>query len=471
MRFALIACSVLLGALGAPLQAQEKKPNLLFILSDDQRFDALGCAGHPIVKTPNLDRLAARGVRFRNSFVTTPICAASRASLLTGMYERTHKYTFTTPPLAAPLCAHSYPFLLRRAGYRTALIGKFGVAVEAGQAAKMFDLLVPIGYPFLRKDKSGKIRHIDQMATDRAIQFLKEQPAKQPFCLAFCFNSPHAEDGKLDNLYPWPKTVDGLYDNVPIPPPPLADEKYFQAEPPFLRKSLNRIRWYWQFDTPAKYAKNVRAYYRMISGIDHEIGRLLAELERLGLTENTIIIFMSDNGYFLGERGFSGKWVHYEESLRVPLLIADPRLPAERRGQTEDAMALNIDIAPTLLTFAGLDIPRTYQGRSLVPLVRGEKTPWRTDFFCEHLFVHPDIPQWEGVRDQRYVYARYFTQKPVYEFLHDLKEDPQELKNLALEKSHAALLERMRRRLAELRDANGGTYSPEHFPTLQKRKS
>src|SRR5205823_14189087 len=162
-------------------------------------------------------------------------------------------------------------------------------------------------------------RHIDQIATDRAIDFLRSQSRTQPFCLSVSFNSPHAEDGKLDNLYPWPKTVDGLYENIKIQPPPLADEKYFQAEPEFLRKSLNRIRWHWQFDMPEKYAKNVRAYYRMISGIDYEIGRLLVEFERLNLSQNTVVVFMSDNGYFLGERGFSGKWVHYEESLRVPL--------------------------------------------------------------------------------------------------------------------------------------------------------
>jgi arylsulfatase A-like enzyme len=470
MRAALLALCVLFFGAAPLLHAQEKRPNILFILTDDQRFDALGCAGHPIVKTPNLDRLAARGVRFRNSFVTTPICAASRASILTGRYERTHKFTFGTPPLGASFCASSYPALLRRAGYRTALIGKFGVTVDAGQTEQMFDLFVPIGYPFLRKEKSGETRHIDQIATDRAIAFLKGLPAEQPFCLSLSFNGPHAEDGKLDNLYPWPKTVDGLYDDVRIPPPPFGDEKYFQAEPEFLRKSLNRIRWYWQFDTPQKHAKNVRAYYRMISGIDHEIGRLLAELARLGFAENTVVIFMSDNGYFLGERGLSGKWVHYEESLRVPLLLADPRLPARRRGKTADEMALNLDVAPTLLSLAGLDVPTEYQGRSLLKLVRGERPAWRTDFFCEHLFVHPDIPQWEGVRGERYVYARYFTQRPVYEFLHDLREDPHELKNLAREEGHAALLDRMRRRLEGLRDANGGPYSAERFPTLPKKK-
>jgi arylsulfatase A-like enzyme len=469
MRLTILVATLSLVAIHpAAAQDKSKRPNILFILSDDQRFDAMSCAGHPIVKTPNMDRLAEGGVRFRNMFVTTPICAASRATILTGLYERTHKYTFGTPPIAANHCALTYPMLLRAAGYRTGLIGKFGVRVAMGQGAKMFDLLVELNPPFLRKQESGEIRHIDQLATDKAIEFLKQDP-KRPFCLSISFNSPHAEDGKLDNLYPWPKTVDGLYDNVRIPPPPLVAEKYFDAEPEFLRKAMNRIRWYWQFDTPEKYVKNVRAYYRMISGIDHEIGRLLAELDRLGALENTIVVFMSDNGYFLGERGFSGKWVHYEESLRVPLIIYDPRLPAERRGKTADEMVLNLDIAPTLLSFAGLEIPKEYQGRNLIPLVRGEKQAWRTDFFCEHLFVNKDIPQWEGVRDERYVYARYFTQQPVYEFLHDLKDDPQELTNLAIPATRAQTLERMRRRCTELRDAYGGEYSLERFP-IQKKK-
>ncbi len=450
------------------LLAQDAKPNILFILTDDQRFDALGYAGHPILKTPNLDLLATKGVRFPNSFVTTPICAASRASILSGTYERTHKFTFGTPPLSTQLCEASYPALLRQAGYRTGLIGKVGVSFAKDQPNKMFDFLSSIGYPYLRKQPSGEIRHIDEIATDRAIEFLGQQPAKKPFCLSICFNSPHAEDGELDNLYPWPNSVDGLYENTTIPLPSLVDNKYFLAEPKFLQEAINRIRWKWQFDTPEKFQKNVRSYYRMISGIDYEIGRLTTELKRLGHDKNTIIVFMSDNGYFLGERGLSGKWIHYEESLRVPLLIVDPRLPAKRQGAIAKQMALNIDIAPTLLDLAGLQAQKGYQGRSLAPLIRGEKPSWRKDFFCEHLMVDPTIPQWEGVRDERYVYARYFGQKPVYEYLHDLRKDPQEVHNLVSDKNYAGVFERMKRRLKELKDSVGGEYSRERFPLKTK---
>lgn len=448
MQLALLALCAL-GFTTAPNKTLAKPPNFLILLTDDQRFDALGYAGHPILETPNLDGLAQRGVRFPNCFVTTPICAASRASILTGCFERRHGYTFGTPPLSARFCEASYPSQLRRAGYRTGLIGKFGIAVEESQKAEMFDLLSPIGYPFLRKQPSGEVRHIDQIATDHAIKFLQKQPSQQPFCLSISFNSPHAEDGSLEDLYPWPRTVDGLYEDVAIPPVSASEEQQFQAEPEFLRKAMNRIRWYWQFDTPEKYAKNVRAYYRMISGVDHEVGRLTAELERLGLSGNTVLVFLSDNGYFLGERGFSGKWVHYEESLRIPLLIVDPRLPGGRRGKSASEIVLNIDIAPTLLELAGHKIPRDYQGKSLAPLVRGERPRWRQDFFCEHLFDNLDLPKWEGVRGERYVYARYFEQKPVYEFLHDLKKDPKERVNLAGDPNQASLLLRMRRRLEE----------------------
>ncbi len=449
--------------------SQSPKPNILFILTDDQRFDAAGYAGHPILKTPNIDGLAARGVRFPNTFVTTPICAASRASILTGRYERTHKYTFGTLPLASQLCETSYAGILRKAGYRTGLIGKVGVTYAQGEGAKLFDFLSPIGYPFLRKLPSGEVRHIDQMATDRAIKFLNDQPTQQPFCLSISFNSPHAEDGSLENLYPWPKTVDGLYEDAKIPIPAPIEEERFRAEPEFLRKAMNRSRWFWQFDTPEKYVKNVRSYYRMISGIDVEVGRLLDELKKLKLADNTIIVFMSDNGYFLGERGLSGKWVHYEESLRVPLVIVDPRASADRRGKSVDGMALNIDVAPTVLDYAGLKVPEEYQGQSLAPLIEGKKPTWRKDFFCEHLMVDPTIPQWEGVRGERYVYARYFGQTPAFEFLHDLKLDPKELKNLATNPSYADELAKMRLRLEELKKANGGPYSREKFPLLPKK--
>jgi arylsulfatase A-like enzyme len=205
----------------------------------------------------------------------------------------------------------------------------------------------------------------------------------------------------------------------------------------------------------------VKAYYRMITGLDRVMGRVLDELKRLDMADNTIVIFSGDNGYYKGSRGFAGKWSHFEESLRVPLVIYDPRLPESQRGRVLGQMALNVDIPTTIVDAAGLPLPATHQGRSLLPLVRGaEAGPWRTDFFCEHLMNHRDIPKWEGVRGERYVYARYFEHPEQGEFLHDLKTDPDQLVNLVSDPKYAAELKQMRDRCDELRDELGGPYRP-----------
>ena len=444
-----LAASCLLSLAGA---AQER-PNLLFILSDDHRNDFLGCAGHPVVRTPHLDELAREGVRFSQAFVTTSICAASRASILTGLTERTHGFTFGTPPLASEFARASYPFLLRRAGYQTGFVGKFGMRAARADIDAMFESFVPLNRnPYFKEQEDGSLRHLSEITGDHAIRFLDRRDPARPFCLSVSFNAAHAEDGDKENHYPWPRATDGLYEDIPMPAPRLNLPGDFESQPGFLKESLNRERWFWRWDTEEKYQRNVRAYYRMITGLDHVIGRILAELERLGLRENTIVVFTGDNGYYKGSRGFAGKWSHYEESLRVPLILHDPRLPRESRARVIERMALNIDIASTLLDYAGLEIPAAWQGRSLRPLAEGEGGgEWRRDFFCEHLFDHAGIPKWEGVRGQRWVYARYFEEEPPFEFLHDLQDDPLQRRNLADEARHRSVLEAMRERCDELR--------------------
>lgn len=443
-----------------PLLALDDRPNIIFFLSDDQRSDFMGCAGHPILKTSTMDRLAAQGVRFANMFVTTSICAASRASIFTGLYERTHQYTFRTPPISKPHTLESYPARLRAAGYRTGFVGKFGVGVEAGEVDRMFDFFRRLGRsPYHKKRADGSTRHVSEIAGDLAVEFLRASPANQPFCLSVSFNAPHAEDGDKVNHYPWPKAVDGLYDVVEIPPPELSAPEVFESQPAFLKTSLNRKRWFWRWDTPEKYDRNVRAYYRMISGIDGVMGRVLQEVERLGRHRDTVVLFSGDNGYYKGARGFAGKWSHYEESLRVPLIVFDPRATKEKRGKVVEAIALNLDIPATILEYAGVDVPTSYQGRSVVPLVQGRRPDkWRSDFFCEHLMEHADIPKYEGVRGERYVYARYFEQKPVFEFLHDLEVDRDQLRNFAGDKKYSKVLARMQARCDALRDQYGGPY-------------
>lgn len=456
-----LGAAVLTG-LGCPRShaaTRAKPPNIILFLSDDQRHDLMGCAGHPILNTPIMDQLAARGVRFENMFVTTPICAASRATLLTGLYERTHRFTFRTPPLAARHCEVSYPTLLRAAGYHTGFVGKLGVEIPRDQLREMFDYYRPLSRsPYFKPQPDGNLRHVSQITGDHAIAFLRQHERRRPFCLSVSFNAPHAEDADKENHYPWPKSADGLYEDALIPPPRLSRPEIFESQPEFLKCSLNRQRWFWRWDTPAKYQKNIRAYFRMISGVDHTMGCVLAELERLDLAENTIVIFSSDNGYYLGSRGFAGKWSHYDESLRVPLIFCDPRQPPEQRGRVVQPIALNVDIAPTILALAGLNAPAEHQGRNLLPLVRGRvASRWRADFFCEHLFDHESIPKWEGVRGTRWMYARYFEQTPVYEFLHDLRCDPDQLKNLAADPACRVTLIELRGRCDKLRDRYGGS--------------
>lgn len=433
-----------------------KRMNVVFLLSDDQRADVLGCAGFPVIQTPNIDRLAAGGVRFANGFATTSICAASRATCFTGLVERTHNYTFGTPPIAARFVDDSYPVRLRAAGYRTGFFGKFGVAVEGKRQAvdRMFDVYADLfRNPYMKKMPDGSMRHVDDIAGDMAVEFIRSTPKDQPFCLSVSFNGGHAEDSDKEHQYTAAPPEQGLYADVKMPLPKLGDPSIFNAMPGFLRESMNRDRWYWRWDTPEKYDRNLRNYLRLLSTVDRNVGRVMQELSRRGLADNTVILYMGDNGYYMGERGFAGKWSHFEESLRVPLIVYDPRLAPDKRGAVVSNLSLNLDIAPTILDAAGVESPARYQGRSLLPLMRGPlKTDPRADFFCEHLMNHKAIPKWEGCRDERYIYARYFEQNPPFEFLHDLEKDPQERINFAGDPAYAQVLSRMRSRTEALRD-------------------
>ncbi|MEC7566303.1 MAG: sulfatase-like hydrolase/transferase [Planctomycetota bacterium] len=441
----------------APAKSTDR-PNILLLYADDQRNHTLGCAGHPIVKTPNIDRLATAGVRFENAFVTTSTCWVGRSCLFTGCYERKHLYRVTPGPLDPELCKSSYFAVLKQAGYRTGHLGKEHVTISQESATAMFDVRRKLGRnPYFKQQADGTERHETQILGDWGIEFLKEQPTDQPFCLQLSFNATHAEDrDKRPGIghYPWPKVTEGMYENRKMPLPTLNDPAIYESQPDFLKQSINRQRFFWRWDTPDKYQTNMRAYFRMISGIDHVIGRLMTQLEEQGLADNTVIIYTADNGYYLGDRGFAGKWTHYEQSLRVPLIVYDPRLPKAKGGRVISQFALNSDLASTLIRLAGLPVPAAHTGRSLVPLIRGvELTDWRTDFLCEFIAVAQTIPRWEGVRDTDWVYVRYYvdgTDRPPFEFLHDLKNDPDQLTNLAPNKNNETMLNRMRARCDQL---------------------
>ena len=232
-----------------------------------------------------------------------------------------------------------------------------------------------------------------------------------------------------------------------IPPLRRSKPADHEALPAFLRGDYEgRVRWERRFSTPEKFQESVKRYYRLITGVDVQVGRMLGYLGERGWDENTVVIYTSDNGFYLGERGLAGKWLMHEESIRTPLIIRDPRLK-ETQGTKRDEMTLNIDLAPTILALAGLDIPTSMQGRDLGPLLRGESPSWRSEWFYEHLFEHRTIPKIEGIRGERWKYTRYIETDPLYEELYDLANDPGEDHNLAVFAEHRDSLEKQRGRL------------------------
>jgi arylsulfatase A-like enzyme len=404
------------------------KPNIVFILTDDQRWDALGYAGNKIIHTPAMDRLAQEGVYFRNAFVTTPISAASRASILTGLYERTHGYTFQAGNISGQYIRQSYPVLLRENGYRTGFFGKFGVDYENPETlfdeAEIYDRQGKNGYYF--KTVDGDTVHLTPYTGHLARKFIRASDAGTPFCLSVSFSAPHAHDPAPEQYF-WGDEADKLYRDITVPPPALGDDSCFLRLPQEVREGFNRVRWTWRYDTPEKYRHSLKGYYRMISEVDRELDLLRKTLEEKGIADNTVIIFMGDNGYFLGERQLAGKWLMYDNSLRVPLIIYDPR---HKKHEDIDEPALNIDIAPTILRLASVRIPEIWQGRSLAGDNGVLPLPERDTLLFEHLWNLKEIPSSEGVRTDKWKYFRYrFIDAP--EELYDLENDPQEIHNLA----------------------------------------
>lgn len=440
------------------LPAAAPKPNVVFILVDDLRWNALGCMGDKIVQTPNIDRLAKSGVLFKNMFVTTSICSVSRATALTGQWMRRHGIVDFATGISDEHWKDTYPAQFKAAGYHTGFIGKYGVGSpqvttargasfdfwrgEPGQAGRFFiDPQDPT-----RTHKTAKIGN-------EALTFLTTTPKDKPFSLSISFNAVHARDHEKREYEPDTRD-EGLYDGIEIPLPKLATEEAFKRLPEFVQKSEGRRRWEWRFDEPQKAQDILHDYYRLITGMDREVGRVLEALEQQKLADNTIVIFTADNGYALADRGLADKWYAYEEDMRVALIIKDPRLPQERQGTTVDAMALNVDLAPTMLDLAGLPVPAAMQGRSLKPLLEG-KTPaeWRTEFFYEHHSVPNRIPPVEAVRTQKWKYIRWIEPNPLVEELYKLDEDPLEEYNLAASPQHADTLREMRDCLAKGREA------------------
>jgi len=439
------------------VKGDEPRPNLLFIFTDDQPQSCMGCMGNEHIQTPNLDRLAGDGVLFTNAFVTTAICCSNRACILTGQHMRRHGIEDFARPLSAEAFGQTYPALLQAAGYRTGYLGKFAVGAPT---ANLKALALPtdrfdfwFGFPQsinFRQEVDDNVRYLSTLMEEQAVEFLRTNANHQPFCLTVALKEPHGPWNFFDPDVPDP------YSDVEIPPPPTFTQRDYDAQPDFIRSSLNGGSCEKWLKDGAAYQEYVRTFYRLITRADLDVGRLMDALVDCGLAENTIVIYSSDHGSMLGAHGLTGKWIMYEESIRVPLIIHDPRLPAVQRGRRCDKMVLSIDLAPTMLSLAGVPIPKAMQGRDMTPLLRNKTVEWRTDWYYEHVYnTRPPrrpIVKCEGVRTERWKYVRYPKTKPLAEQLFDLEHDPLERENLAGDVAHRKTLTKLRDRCDEYRE-------------------
>ena len=440
---------------------QSSRPNILFLVADDHRADVLGFAGHGIVHTPELDRLAGEGVAFENHFCTTPICCASRASIMLGQYAGTHGIFDFATPLSPAQVQQTYWQQLKQAGYHIGFIGKFGVGNKMPSEAFDYWKGFPGQGSYFPNGETGP--HLTHIMRDQANTFFEQTPRDKPFCLSISFKAPHVQDQDPRQYLPSSDTFQ-LYRDVTIPAPSGADPGDIYRFPAAIQHSENRRRWGVRFSTPDIYQASVKGYYRLVSGIDAAVGAMRKRLEQLGLAENTVIVYSADHGIFNGEHGFAGKWYGHEESLRIPLIVYDPHVPVNERGRRLKSMSLTIDLNPTVLELAHLKPTAATQGQSLIPLVRGKDAAERKVMFFEHHFPYNGwIPSSEGIRTDRWKYIRYTDSAAPFEEMYDLSQNRIETINLAgnskYSREQKALTAYWQKWQLSLR-VKGGTWTP-----------
>lgn len=428
---------------------QTKRPNFVFVLTDDQRWDAMSCAGHPFLHTPNMDRLAKEGARFTNAFVTTALCSPSRGSFLSGIYAHQHGVINNSTPWNDQI--RTMPMALQEAGYDTAFIGKWHMDSQEGPRPGFnhwvsFKGQGPYRNPTL--NINGEIQQVNGYITDiltrYAVEWLKKPRAK-PFCLYLCHKAVHG---------PFSPALrhSRLYEDVVIPRPKSMTDP-LTGKPQWVRLGMEPGHdSKGALTSPEGYDLFIRDYNRTLMAVDEGIGRILDTLEKLGVLDETVITFASDNGYFQGEHGRLDKRAMYEESIRIPFLMRYPLLI--KRGTIIERMVLNIDLAPTFAELAGLDVARVLpgvQGRSLLPLLRGKERNWREDWLYEYFQErgYPRTPTMFGVRTEQWKYVEYPETGDMGE-LYNLENDPLELCNLFEVPKYASVLSDMQARLKRL---------------------
>ncbi|TMV45258.1 sulfatase [Paenibacillus mesophilus] len=458
----------------------DKRPNILFIMSDDHASHAMSCYESRINETPNIDRIANEGMRFDNCFCTNSICSPSRAAILTGTYNHLNGVKSINDDFDGKQM--TYPKLLQAEGYQTAIVGKWHLGhggdadptgfdywtVVPGQGQYHDPVFIEMGE---RKQYPG---YVTDLMADFCIDWLDRRDKDRPFMLMCHHKAPHR---------PWEPAAKyaNLYEDIDIPEPEtfyddysnrsqaaveakmridrdMKDEVDLKGLPPKGLTPLEEKKW--------RYQRYIKDYLRCVASIDENVGRLLDYLDREGLAEDTIVVYTSDQGFFLGDHGWYDKRFMYEESLRMPFVVRYPR--AIRPGSATGAMTLNIDFPSTFLDYAGVAVPKEMQGHSLRPIFEGNKPDdWRTSMYYRywmHLDEHHNVYSHYGIRTNRYKLIYYYAEalgtsgsmeekRPPEWELFDLDNDPHEMNNVYSDPAYAELVPALKAEMHTLQRA------------------
>jgi arylsulfatase A-like enzyme len=426
-------------------QKVKKKPNIILILTDDQPYDYMGCLGNPIVRTPNLDKLASDGVLFSNYHITSAISTPSRVSMFTGQYERKHGVNFNSgTSVSTEAWDDSYSSQLKKAGYYTGYIGKNHAPVgdggyESGYMENSFDYWYGghehlSFYPksrhsiFKGAKNDTQVEVLQEGVIDflngngynlkGALHFLDNRPQEKPFCLTIAFNLPHDAGTSTMKMLPTDSSIyRTLYRDMDIPLPKNYSAKADIITPKLPASVLHvrdRQNGYDWVDDVAGYKEMTIRKLETMTGIDGLVGDLRKKIKEMNLDENTVIIFSSDHGLFSGQQGLGGKALCYEVVTHVPLIVFNPLLPEKKRSGKNGELVQSVDLAATMLNLAGIKAPESYQGFNINGLLSGKKKKLRDYVFTENLWsTHFGNPRIEAVQDKEWKYIRYYKNENV----------------------------------------------------------
>lgn len=460
------AASALAQGPQTPLRRTGEKPrNIIFVLTDDHRYDAMGfLKGQEWLETPQMDRMAREGVYFKNAFVTTALCSPSRATILTGKYAHSHRIVDNNT--AIPPGTTFFPQYLQQAGYRTAFVGKWHMGHEDDSPQPGFNHWVSFrGQGTYLPSKNGlnvngkrvaQKGYITDELTDYALNWIGQNPKDQPYFLYLSHKAVHADfvpaerhKGKYNGKqFKFPATM-------------AASGEMAQGRPMWVQNQRNS--WHgveFPYHSDLDIAEYYQRYAESLCAVDDSLGRVMDALQKRGELDSTLIIYMGDNGFAFGEHGLIDKRTAYEESMRVPMLARCPELFGGG-GRTVNHAVANLDIMPSVLAAAGLEAPAGGDGASLLPLAQGRSVDWRKEFLYEYYWERnfPHTPTIHALRGDRYKFIRVHGIWDIDE-LYDLAEDPLESRNLIFSEKHRAIAEQMRTRLFQLLEETGGMQMP-----------